>query len=54
MVDLAHAVLTGFIEVVLAFGGYPLGLRGDGLFTGFGPGELWVVSSMARRERLRS
>ncbi|THJ64729.1 adenylate/guanylate cyclase domain-containing protein [Arthrobacter echini] len=36
--DLAHAVLSGFIETVIAFGGYPLGLRGDGLFAGFGPG----------------
>jgi adenylate cyclase len=36
--DLAHAVLSGFIETVVAFGGYPLGLRGDGLFAGFGPG----------------
>lgn len=47
VVDLAHAVLTGFIEVVLAFGGYPLGLRGDGLFAGFGPGNSQVASSMA-------
>lgn len=35
--DLAHAILTGFIEVVDRFGGHPLGLRGDGLFAGFGP-----------------
>jgi class 3 adenylate cyclase len=34
-VDLAHAVLTGFIEIVHTWGGYPLGLRGDGLFAGF-------------------
>lgn len=47
VVDLAHAVLTGFIEVVLAFGGYPLGLRGDGLFAGFGPSDPRVASSMA-------
>jgi class 3 adenylate cyclase len=36
--DLAHAIMTGFIEVVSEFGGFPLGLRGDGLFAGFGPG----------------
>lgn len=36
--DLAHAIMTGFIEAVSAFGGFPLGLRGDGLFAGFGPG----------------
>lgn len=45
--DLAHAVLTGFVEVVAAFGGYPLGLRGDGLFAGFGPGDSQVMSVMA-------
>jgi class 3 adenylate cyclase len=47
--DLAHAVLTGFIEVVGAFGGYPLGLRGDGLFAGFGPGrsDVDVVLALA-------
>lgn len=39
VVDLAHAVLTGFVEVVTGFGGFPLGLRGDGLFAGFGPGD---------------
>lgn len=37
-VDLAHAVLTGFIEIVNIWGGHPLGLRGDGLFAGFNPG----------------
>ncbi|MBK0419022.1 adenylate/guanylate cyclase domain-containing protein [Leucobacter sp. CSA1] len=47
VVDLAHAVLTGFIEVVLAYGGYPLGLRGDGLFAGFGPGNSQVDATMA-------
>lgn len=47
VVDLAHAVLTGFIEVVVAYGGYPLGLRGDGLFAGFGPGNAQVDSTMA-------
>jgi adenylate cyclase len=36
--DLADAILSGFIEVVSEFGGFPLGLRGDGLFAGFGPG----------------
>jgi adenylate cyclase len=47
VVDLAHAVLTGFIEVVLLHGGYPLGLRGDGLFAGFGPGVPKVDATMA-------
>ncbi|MGI8394238.1 adenylate/guanylate cyclase domain-containing protein [Leucobacter sp. W1038] len=47
VVDLAHAVLTGFIEVVLAHGGFPLGLRGDGLFAGFGPGNPQVDTTMA-------
>jgi adenylate cyclase len=47
VVDLAHAVLTGFIETVAAFGGYPLGLRGDGLFAGFGPGDPRVTSVLA-------
>ncbi len=37
VVNLAHAVLTAFVDVVVTFGGYPLGLRGDGLFAGFGP-----------------
>ncbi len=41
VVDLAHAVLSGFIETVTQFGGHALGLRGDGLFAGFGgPPEL--------------
>jgi adenylate cyclase len=47
VVDLAHAVLTGFIEVVSAFGGFPLGLRGDGLFAGFGPGDPQVAAVCA-------
>lgn len=47
VVDLAHAVLTGFIEVVIAHGGYPLGLRGDGLFAGFGPGDAPINASLA-------
>ena len=46
VVDLAHAVLTGFIETVDRFGGHPLGLRGDGLFAGFG-GERSFASAMA-------
>lgn len=45
--DLAHAILTGFIETVSAFGGFPLGLRGDGLFAGFGPGFAPIDSTMA-------
>lgn len=47
VVDLAHAVLTGFIETVAAFGGYPLGLRGDGLFAGFGPGDPRLTGVLA-------
>lgn len=47
VVDLAHAVLTGFIETVTVFGGFPLGLRGDGLFAGFGPGDPKVDTVMA-------
>jgi adenylate cyclase len=35
--DLAHAVLSGFTEIVDDLGGHVLGLRGDGLFAGFGP-----------------
>lgn len=46
VVDLAHAVLSGFIEVVDSHGGYPLGLRGDGLFIGFG-GNPGFASAMA-------
>ncbi|PJI55353.1 adenylate/guanylate cyclase domain-containing protein [Methylobacterium radiotolerans] len=45
--DLAHAILAGFIETVLRHGGYPLGLRGDGLFAGFGPGDAQVGASFA-------
>lgn len=36
VVRLAHAVLTQVVAVVESFGGYPLGLRGDGVFVGFG------------------
>jgi class 3 adenylate cyclase len=46
VVDLAHAVLSGFIEAVTQFGGHPLGLRGDGLFAGFG-GDPQLASAMA-------
>lgn len=46
-VDLAHAVLSGFIEVISHFGGHPLGLRGDGLFAGFSPGNADVTVAMA-------
>lgn len=45
--DLADAVLAGFIETVLLHGGYPLGLRGDGLFAGFGPGLDQVSAGFA-------
>ena len=31
----------------MAFGGFPLGLRGDGLFAGFGPGDPKVGTVMA-------
>lgn len=34
---LADGALSGFAYVVGALGGYVLGLRGDGLFAGFGP-----------------
>jgi class 3 adenylate cyclase len=47
VVDLAHAVLSGFVETVVNFGGFPLGLRGDGLFAGFGPSDPQVASVMA-------
>lgn len=47
VVDLAHAVLSGFIEVVSLFGGYPIGLRGDGLYAGFSPGRPDITSVMA-------
>lgn len=47
VVDLAHAVLTGFIEVVSSYGGFPLGLRGDGLFAGFSPGDKQFTALMA-------
>lgn len=46
-VDLAHAVLSGFIEVVSHYGGYSLGLRGDGLFAGFSPGDPQFTATMA-------
>lgn len=36
VVHLAHAVLAAVAEVVVQFGGYVLGLRGDGLFACFG------------------
>ncbi len=44
--DLAHAVLSGFIETVVKFGGHALGLRGDGLFAGFG-GDAEFATAMA-------
>lgn len=47
VVDLAHAVLSGFIEVVTLFGGHALGLRGDGLFAGFSPGQPDIAGAMA-------
>ncbi|GAB16921.1 hypothetical protein GOEFS_017_00370 [Gordonia effusa NBRC 100432] len=45
--DLAHATLTGFIEIVSSFGGFPLGLRGDGLFAGFGVGDTEFSAAMS-------
>lgn len=45
--SLAHAVLGGFVEVVQEFGGYPLGLRGDGLFAGFSPGDEQLTAAAA-------
>lgn len=45
--DLADAVLSGFIEIVSNFGGHPLGLRGDGLFVGFSPGDPAFTATMA-------
>ena len=47
VVDLADAVLGSFIQVVAGFGGFPLGLRGDGLFAGFGPSSSDVGVLMA-------
>lgn len=35
---LADSILSGFTEVVTRLDGHVLGLRGDGLFAGFGPG----------------
>lgn len=37
--ELAHSVLSGFALVVRDLGGHVLGLRGDGLYAGFGPHE---------------
>lgn len=45
--DLAHAILSGFIQIVGDFGGHPLGLRGDGLFAGFSPGDPAFTATMA-------
>jgi class 3 adenylate cyclase len=39
VVNLAHAVLGQMAEIVRSFGGYTLGLRGDGLFAAFGPNQ---------------
>lgn len=47
VVDLAHAVLSGFVQTVRNFGGHPLGLRGDGLFAGFSPGDPAFTATMA-------
>lgn len=41
IVQLAQAVLTQLVEVVVDMGGHPLGLRGDGVFACFGgPGSV--------------
>ncbi|MDG5768554.1 adenylate/guanylate cyclase domain-containing protein [Mycolicibacterium fortuitum] len=47
VVDLADAVLSGFVKIVSSAGGYPMGLRGDGLFMGFGPANPNVDTVMA-------
>lgn len=47
VVALAHAVLSAFVETVQSFGGHPLGLRGDGLFAGFSPGDPAFTATMA-------
>lgn len=40
---LAHAVLSGFTDVVTKLGGHVLGLRGDGLFASFGPTHIPAI-----------
>ena len=45
--NLADSVLSAFVQTVLNFGGFPLGLRGDGLFAGFGPGDARIDCMMA-------
>lgn len=45
--NLADSVLSAFVQTVVNFGGFPLGLRGDGLFAGFGPGDPRGDCSMA-------
>lgn len=47
VVDLADAVLANFITVVDSYGGHALGLRGDGLFAGFSPGDPAFTVTMA-------
>lgn len=47
VVLLADAVLKSFITVVDAYGGHALGLRGDGLFAGFSPGDPAFTATMA-------
>ncbi|WP_020169796.1 adenylate/guanylate cyclase domain-containing protein [Gordonia polyisoprenivorans] len=47
VVALAHAVLSAFVQTVQSFGGHPLGLRGDGLFAGFSPGDPAFTATMA-------
>lgn len=44
---LAHAVLTGFTLIVQRMGGHVLGLRGDGVFAGFGPSRPEVCVAFA-------
>jgi class 3 adenylate cyclase len=45
--SLAHAVLTGFTGIVQKLGGHVLGLRGDGLFAGFGPCQSDIAVALA-------
>ena len=45
--ELANAVLSGFTYVVETFGGYVIGLRGDGLLATFGTGDNGEISTFA-------
>lgn len=45
--ELAHGALSGFSYAVTMLGGHVLGLRGDGLFAGFGPSQDPKISAAA-------